>query len=326
MKLNKSSSYVLIALLRGYITSAAIAKFLQTMEIRTIQRALERLVALSLVTQGGPSNDPSYTINYQVLLKFKLDEKIITDEHRPESIFNFPLLGWLTDLTAGEMDEHLGAPILEPTKSMTQRELEHLTVELSWKSSALEGNTYSLLDTQLLLTEGIRAKNRTEFETQMVLNHKNAIEFIVRNRDIFGGTITFAAVEELHKIIAYNLGIDTGVRRRIVKISASNYCPPETPHKIREAAETILAIINAQQNPFTKSLLALSLMPYLQPFEDGNKRTGRLLANAILISTIGQGFSLRKVEARDLALGYLAFYEFNSLQTLRAILSKELGS
>lgn len=324
MKLNKSSSYVLIALLRGYTTSAAIADFLQTMEVRTIQRALARLLELSLVAQSGPSNDPSYAINYPALLALKLDEKILTDENRPASIFNYELLDWLKSLSTDGVEKYIGAEKLQSTQTMSPRDLEHLTIELSWKSSALEGNTYSLLDTQLLLTEGIRAKDRTEFETQMILNHKNAIEFIVHNRDIFGGTITFAAVEELHKTIAYNLGIDTGVRKRIVKISASNYTPPETPHKIREAADTILRIINAQQNPFTKSLLALSLMPYLQTFEDGNKRTGRMLANAILISTVGRGFSLRKVEARDLALAYLAFYEFNSLAELQKILQNEL--
>lgn len=325
MKLNKSSSYVLIALLRGHTTSAMIADFLQHMDIRTIQRALARLLELSLITGSGPSNDPTYAVSYPHALTLKLDEKILIDEQRPESIFNYNLLDWLTSLTSTDMEQYIGSHTFQTTVPMPARELEHLTVELSWKSSALEGNTYSLLDTQLLITEGIRAKNRTEFETQMILNHKNAIQFIVENRDVFGGDITFAAVEELHKIIAHNLGIDTGVRKRIVKISASNYTPPETPHKIREAADAILRVINAQQNPFTKSLLALSLMPYLQTFEDGNKRTGRMLANAILISTVNRGFSLRKVEARDLALAYLAFYEFSSLSGLRKILQEQLS-
>ncbi len=324
MKLNKSSSYVLIAILHGYTTGAQIADFLQTMEVRTIQRALARLLELSLVVQSGPSNAPSYAANYPAIFTLNLEEKILTDESRPVSIFNYALLEWLKDLPTNKVEEYVGTTVPQSFKMMSARDLEYLTIELSWKSSALEGNTYSLLDTQLLLTEGIRAKNRTEFETQMILNHKNAVDFIIRNRDIFGGTITFAAIEELHKIIAYNIGIDTGVRRRIVKISASNYTPPESPHKIREAAEKILHIINVQQNPFTKSLLALSLIPYLQIFEDGNKRTGRLLANAILMSTVGYGFSLRKVQARDLALAYLAFYEFNSLARLRKILQTEL--
>ena len=325
MKLSKSSSYVLIALLRGYTTSAMIANFLQGMDIRTIQRALARLLELSLITGSGPSNDPTYAVSYPHVLALKLDEKILIDEQRPESIFNYDLVDWLAKLTPADTEQYIGSHTFQASEPMSARELEHLTIELSWKSSALEGNTYSLLDAQLLLTEGIRAKNRTEFETQMILNHKNAIQFIAENRDVFSSTIAFAAVEELHKIIAHNLGIDTGVRKRIVKISASNYTPPETPHKIREAADAILRVINAQQSPFTKSLLALSLMPYLQTFEDGNKRTGRMLANAILISTVNRGFSLRTVEARDLALAYLAFYEFNSLYGLRKVLQEQLS-
>jgi len=208
---------------------------------------------------------------------------------------------------------------------MTPKELEHLTIELSWKSSALEGNTYTLLDTQLLIMEGIKAKNRTEFETQMILNHKNAIAFIVENKELFNRNIKFSTIEELHRIISSNLGIENGIRKRLVRITASNYEPLSNPHQLREKADDILEIINKSENPFMKSLLALSLLPYLQAFEDGNKRTGRMLANAILISSVGKGFSLRKTDTRKLALAYLSFYEFNSINSLSKILQTELN-
>ena len=324
MKLNKSSSYVLIALLRGHVTSAAIANFLNGVELRTIQRSLSRLLELSLVTQSGPSNDPTYAVNYPALLRLSLEEKILVDERRPESIFNHDLIAWLEHLTTDELARNLGSAPIKSVDTMTMRDLEHLTVELSWKSSALEGNTYSLLDTQLLLTEGVKPNNHTEFETQMILNHKDAVAFIVENKELFNDIITFATIEELHRIIVRNLGISTGIRKKLVKITASNYIPPETPVKIREQADIILRIISSHQEPYVRGLLALSLVPYLQIFEDGNKRTGRMLANAILISTVNRGFSLRSVEARDLALAYLAFYEFNSVRALNDILHGEL--
>lgn len=323
MKLNKSTSYVLIALLRGNTTSATIHAFLQNVELRTIQRALSRLLELELVTQTGPSNDPMYSVNYPALVTTDVPEKIITDEERPESIFNYELLDWLENTTVETLPSLFDSSI-EPAEELSPRDIEHLTVELSWKSSALEGNTYSLLDTQLLLTEGIKPKNRTEFETQMILNHKDAIAFILEHKELFSKDISFASIEELHRIIGRNLGIDSGVRNRMVRITASNYTPPETPAKIRESADRILAIINGQTNPYIKALLALSLIPYLQIFEDGNKRTGRMLANAILIATVNRGFSLRGVDARDLALAYLAFYEFNSMRLLDAILRREI--
>jgi Fic family protein len=159
----------------------------------------------------------------------------------------------------------------------------------------------------------------------MILNHKNAIGFIVENPDLFSNTITFATVEELHKIIGKNLGIAKGVRKRLVQISASNYTPLANPQQLRENADRILNIISGVVDPFLRSLLALSLVPYLQIFEDGNKRTGRMLANAVHISSVGKGFSLRKVTARELALAYLSFYEFNSMKPLSNILAAELS-
>ena len=329
MKLNKSSSYVLLHMLKGLRSASQISVQMPRIDIRSIQRSLVRLDEMGLVEKYGPSNNPSYSIVYEKLLETEIAEKILEDEDRPESKFNQEFMEWLEK---NQSEKKLSLPLeikqnprlIAPSKKISSKDLEYLTIELSWKSSALEGNTYSLLDTQLLLTEGIRPKNRTEFETQMILNHKNAISFIVDNPDLFNSKILFSTVEELHKLIAYNLDIKTGIRKTLVRISASNYIPMSNPHQLRESADSILSIINDSINPYAKSLMALALMPYLQTFEDGNKRTGRMLANAILITTIGRGFSLRKVGARDLALAYLAFYEFNSMQSLSRILSSEL--
>lgn len=100
--------------------------------------------------------------------------------------------------------------------------------------------------------------------------------------------------------------------------------PLANPQQLRESVERILTVINGASDPALKSLFALALVPYLQLFEDGNKRIGRMLANAILISMRGRGFSLRGVDARELTLAYLAFYEFNSLSRLTKILTTEL--
>lgn len=325
MKLNKSTAYVLVALMNGCTTSAEIANYLRSVELRTTQRALKRLQELSVITQIGPDNDPTYHVDYSKLTTLALPEKLLIDEKRPESSFNYTLLDWLEAQPSKKLAELFDAVALAPADTLSPRDLEHLTIELSWKSSALEGNTYSLLDTQLLLTEGMKPANRTEFETQMIMNHKDTIVFIMENRTLFAKTISFATVEELHRIVGRNLGIASGVRKKRVHISASNYTPPQTPAKIRESADRILSLISKQQSPYIKALLAFSLVPYLQIFEDGNKRTGRMLANAILISSVNRGFSLRRIDARDLALAYLAFYEFNSMHALAKILRRELS-
>lgn len=328
MRLNKNTLYILLFLLGGNTTAPEVSKKMPGLDIRSIQRALERLTQLDLIARSGPKNSPSYAVNYSQLLMADIPAKILEDEDRPESSFNHALIDWLGKAPVAELEQkfHGVQTNIDAGHEISAKELEYLTIELSWKSSALEGNTYTLLDTQLLLTEGIKAKNRTEFETQMILNHKDAIAFIIENSELFSGKINFATVEDLHKIIGRNLGIAPGVRKRLVKISASNYTPPANPHQLRETADMILEIINKSADPFLRSLMALSLIPYLQTFEDGNKRTGRMLANAILISTVGRGFSLRKVTARELALAYLAFYEFNSVKSLSQILHTELSS
>jgi Fic family protein len=329
MKLNKNSSYVLLYLLRGYTTALAISEQLQSVDIRSIQRSLIRLVDLEIITRRGV-NSPTYSVNYEKLVTLAIPEKLLENEDRPTTSLNHFFIEWISSLKATSLDELFSNGFTTNNDTglvkISAKELEYLTIELSWKSSALEGNTYTLLDTQLLLIEGVKAKNRTEFETQMILNHKNAISFIVENGELFTSEIAFSTVEELHRIIGYNLGIENGVRKKIVRISASNYEPLAGPQQLRKNADVTLSTISRAINPFAKALLALALIPYLQVFEDGNKRTGRMLANAVLISSIGRGFSLRKTDARTLALAYLSFYEFNSISALTDILSAEKGS
>ncbi|CAN5638329.1 hypothetical protein BH23PAT2_BH23PAT2_09930 [soil metagenome] len=328
ISIGKNSSYVLSRLLQGKDTAKKISGYMPDTNIRTIQRGLNRLTEVGVAIKHG-TNHPTYTVNYEALLHTNIADKLLENEVRPESTLNMGFIDWLNSLSGSNLDKIFAvddrvAKINNNQNSMSAKELEHLTVELSWKSSALEGNTYTLLDTQLLLVDGVKAKNRTEFETQMILNHKNAVSFIVENKELFKDEVAFSTVEELHRVIAHNLGIEKGVRKKLVKITASNYTPLANPHQIRECADTVLTVIGRAQAPFTRALLAFALIPYLQIFEDGNKRTGRMLANALLISSISSGFSLRKVNPKQLALAYLSFYEFNSVASLSKILKAEV--
>ncbi|HJQ08495.1 MAG TPA: Fic family protein [Candidatus Saccharimonadales bacterium] len=327
ISINKNSSYVLLQLLQGKDAAVKISQGLPGIDIRTIQRGLNRLTELGVAIKKG-TNHPSYSVNYEALLRTNIPAKLLENEERPESTLNLGFINWLRSLGDNALNDIFTpnnlSKMLHCQASMTAKDLEYLTVELSWKSSALEGNTYTLLDTQLLLVEGVKAKNRTEFETQMILNHKNAVTFIIENKELFEDKLVFSTVEELHRIIGYNLGIEKGVRKKLVKITASNYVPLSNPYQLREYADVVLGVISRANDPFARALLALALIPYLQIFEDGNKRTGRMLANALLIQSIGNGFSLRKVSPKQLALAYLSFYEFNSVASLSKILKAEL--
>jgi Fic family protein len=316
--------------MNGNTTTAQVAANMPNRDIRSVQRLLLKLVDAELLTRQGSGNKPSYRINYHTLLLSDVNEQYLEDETRPGTSFNFSFLDWLKSAAKSNELQLLGhnllgaANIAPNSKQLTPKELEYLTIELSWKSSALEGNTYTLVDTQLLLMDGIKAKNKTDFETQMILNHKNAIAFIVENGEYFKDNIAFKTVEELHRILTFNLGIEQGIRKQLVRITASNYVPMANRHQLKELMNESLGIINLVKDPVLRSLLVLAVVPYIQSFEDGNKRLGRVLANAILINSIGRGFSLRKVEAKELALAYLSFYEFNSLKGLADILTAEL--
>ena len=327
MKLNKSTSFTLLHLLGGAKSAAKIAEQMPAVNIRSIQRALVRLDNEGLVKRHGITN-PKYALEYEQILKQPIQLALLENMQRPDSSFNFGMLEWLLKRSSQNVATMLSPrkAMLDQSRPITKRELEHWTVELSWKSSALEGNTYTLLDTKLLLVSGMKAKDKTSFETQMILNHQQAIAFIIENPELFTDRIAFAAVEEIHKHISYNLGIETGIRKRPVKISASHYEPIANPSKLRECGDSALLIISREQDPFIKALLAFSLLPYLQLFEDGNKRIGRMLANAVLIHSIGRGISLKNVDAKQLALAYLSFYEFNSLNALSKILQDEIHS
>ena len=159
--------------------------------------------------------------------------------------------------------------------------LNRLLIDLSWNSSRLEGNTYSLLDTARLIELGEEAEDKDRLEAQMILNHKEAIEFLVNAAEEVG--FNRYTVLNLHGLLADNLLPDpaaTGRLRRIaVGIGGSVYLPLEVPQLVEECFDQVLATASAIDDPFEQGLFVLVQLPYLQPFEDVNKRVSRLAAN-----------------------------------------------
>lgn len=199
--------------------------------------------------------------------------------------------------------------------------LDRLLIDLAWASSRLEGNTYSLLDTKNLLEHGEKAEGKDQSETQMILNHKRAIEFLVENVGDVGFDLrTFQA---LHVYLSENLlpsPEDEGRLRRVaVEISGSTYVPLAIPQKIEEMFRYVLATANAIEDPFEQAFFLLVHIPYLQPFRDVNKRTSRLGANIPLIK--GNFVPLSFIDVPEMAYteGTLAVYELNRVDLLRDV-------
>ncbi|MCB0471459.1 MAG: Fic family protein [Flavobacteriaceae bacterium] len=199
-----------------------------------------------------------------------------------------------------------------------RKEFERLAIDLSWKSSQIEGNTYSLLETEKLLKEKETASGKTREEATMLLNHKEALDFIVDNPDYLY-PLSVSKIENIHTILVKDLAVERNLRKRRVGISGTNYRPLDNEFKIKEALQDTCALINNKENIFEKALLALVLISYIQPFMDGNKRTARIISNAILINENYCPLSFRTVDSIEYKKAMLLFYEQNNISNFKEI-------
>lgn len=290
----------------------------------TVIRDLDVLLKEKLIKKSGQARSITYSpiSDNELLRKYNIEEyfSIETDKRKIKyHNFNFSIFTEFKDVfSTKELKEleETNKIFVEKTKKLTpialKKEFERLMIELSWKSSQIEGNTYSLLDTEVLIKENIEAKGHKKEEAIMILNHKNALEYIFENRDYFR-ILTRAKIEELHAILTKDLGVEKGLRKAPVGIVGTNYKPLDNQHQIKEAIEKLVKIINQFKNPIEKALATVIMISYIQPFEDGNKRTGRILANAILLAYNYCPLSYRSVNEAEYKKAVIIFYENNSI-------------
>ncbi|MBL7762280.1 MAG: Fic family protein, partial [Chitinophagaceae bacterium] len=199
-----------------------------------------------------------------------------------------------------------------------QKEMERLAIDLSWKSSQIEGNTYSLLETERLLKAKETAAGKPQSDATMLLNHKEAIQFIIEQKDYLE-PLKVRGIEDIHSILVKDLGIDRNIRKRRVGISGTNYRPLDNEFQIREALEEMCLLINTKTFVPEKALLTLVLLSYIQPFADGNKRTARITSNSILLANDHCPLSFRTVDSTDYKKAMLIFYEQNNISAIKSI-------
>ena len=199
--------------------------------------------------------------------------------------------------------------------------LDRLLIDLSWASSRLEGNTYSLLETERLIAFGEAAPGKTPFETQMVLNHKAAIEFLVDAVDEIG--FDRRTILNLHALLSDNLLGNPSASGRLraipVGIGKSVYEPLAVPQLIDEIFSQILDTVVDISDPFEQAFFVTLHLPYLQPFEDVNKRVSRLAANIPLIHHNLCPLSFMDVPENLYINGLLGVYELNRIELMRDV-------
>lgn len=209
----------------------------------------------------------------------------------------------------------------QPAGTYARHVLGRLLIDLAWNSSRLEGNTYSLLDTKRLIEFGLEAEGRDHLDAQMILNHKDAIAFLVENAADIG--FNRYTVLNLHGILANNLLADPAAAGRLrhigVSIGGSVYHPPETPQIIEEYFVQLLATASAITDPFEQAFFAMVHLPYLQPFDDVNKRVSRLAANIPFITANLSPLSFTDVPRDLYSHAMLGVYELNRTDLLRDV-------
>ncbi|MDR3224991.1 MAG: Fic family protein [Clostridiales Family XIII bacterium] len=305
---------------------------LDGVSLPTVKRDLAKLVQEGLIAPLGKGRGTRYALTDAYLLICPVDLDLYyqkeVDERSVNRNFNWDLIREVLPVTpllsASEADHlnDLQNQFLQRSAELSpaayRKEMERLAIDLSWKSSQIEGNTYSLLETERLLKEKLTAAGKTKEEAIMLLNHKDAIDFLIENED-FMKPVTVSAIEMIHSLLVKELDVDRNIRTRRVGISGTNYQPLDNEFQIKEALEAMCVLVSDREEVFEQALLGLLLISYIQPFMDGNKRTARIVSNAILMRGGRCPISFRTVDSIDYKKAMLLFYEQNNISRFKQI-------
>ncbi len=303
----------------------------EDISIPTLNRALAKLVNQKLIEVSGKGPNTRYTALKDDAIKFPInvDSYFSVDiESRPSKTYfdsnvfdilqNISLLNTEETAKLETLGEKFNLNKPEKNSIIYKKEFERLMIELSWKSSQIEGNTYDLIDTEQLLKYGEKSKKYTQEEATMLLNHKEAIYYTFDYAEDYK-FLTVSKIIDIHALLTQNMGISRNPRKRLVRVTGTKYRPLENEFQILEALEKMCDLINKKENVYEKALIAVLLISYIQPFEDGNKRTARLTANAILMSESLCPLSYRSIDSGEYKKAILLFYELNNISAFKQI-------
>jgi len=295
----------------------------------TLNRELKFLEENNYITVTGRGKASSYQLSnsYKLIrpIDFAWYFSINPDDRQVQDSFNHDIFSSLSEIfTEAEITElnklqklHLNN-INKSSKSLSHKELERLLIELSWKSSRLEGNTYTLLDTEKLITKKITSEGHSKEEAAMILNHKKALDYVIKHKAKFK-QINIKQIQKIQSLLVEDLDIATGFRTKKVGILGTSYKPLKSQAEIKQAMLKLCKSINQEPYPLAKALISLAMISYLQAFEDGNKRTARIVSTALLLAYNYCPLSYRNVDEYDYKKSLILFYEQNNLVYLKRI-------
>jgi len=299
----------------------------------TIFRDLEKILQSGLIERKGAGRSAYYELSAQYLIVRKIDVEqyfsVEADKRVIRERFNFEIFDQLrsifTDAERQRLSELNGMyrkKIAVIPADALKKERERLNIDFSWKSSKIEGNTYSLLETEQLIKNQKRASGHSAEEATMILNHKKALEYIRENKNDFQ-SVSVRKIENIHALLIGGLGVTKGLRKTLVRITGTRYSPLDNEFQIREALEKTCELANEKKDTFEKAVVLMLLIAYIQPFVDGNKRTSRLCGNAILQALDSCPLSYRSMDEIEYKKATLLFYEQNNASYFKELFLKQ---
>jgi len=319
---------------KGEVTISSFSYLIKDLWVdkKTIARDLNELVKEKLVQKKWNLKFTSFNIskNYEIFENIDLDKYFSTpyEKRKVNKTFNFEIFSIFKEIEIFSKEEQEKLEYLQKefikniwkydSQTLINKEYERIMIEFSWKSSSIEWNTYSLLATEALLKENITDNTKSKEETQMILNHKDAFNETLLNLDIFR-ELKVRDIEFIHHVLTKKLWINSNIRKNIVWITWTQYKPLDNEFQIKEALQEMVDLINIKQNFFEKSFLVLLLISYIQSFEDWNKRTARMLTNAILLANNSIPLSYRWVDVIEYKKATILFYELNNIVYFKKI-------
>jgi len=297
----------------------------------TITRDLSFLCEQNLLDKSGAGAFVSYSLPESSKILEEIDvEQYFSRNYEQREIkesFNFEIFEILeNEIFTKEEKEKIDKLQNEFVKNFSKydsqtlinKEFERIMIEFSWKSSEIEGNTYSLLNTEALIKENVEGKGKSKKETQMILNHKDAFNESIQNRERFL-KLDYSDIEYIHSVLTKDLGITKNIRNAGIGITGTKYKPLDNSFQIKEVLQEMIKLLNKKESFLEKAFLAVVLISYIQAFEDGNKRTARMFSNAILLAYNSIPLSYRIVDVEEYKKASILFYELNNISYFKKI-------
>ncbi len=231
-------------------------------------------------------------------------------------LLSVPIFDTTESVQLAEMQKTFSGFMQAVDTQTRERWYQKWLIEFAWKSSAIEGNTYSVLETETLLVDNIEAAGKSHAEAQMIVNHQTAVRYCDDNPQALIAP-TLSTVEHIYRLLVEGLDVASGLRTHAVGISGSVYKPISSQPRIQTELEWLLGQAATVKDPWSKAVILLMALSYIQAFADGNKRTARVVANGVLSAHHLPPLIFATIDPTAYRRACLAFYELGSLTAIQ---------